>query len=113
MSIYGRMPQYVYNEDFTLCTHYCDGDALSTGKGNLLDRLRIYPNPMVNGLTNIRGLNGKCNFSVYNLVGQLVYNSSGESENAVINLQSQPAGAYLLRIDTGAGSRMVKIIKQD
>ncbi|MDI1354718.1 MAG: T9SS type A sorting domain-containing protein [bacterium] len=99
MSAFGRGAQLGYNIPFTICMKYCndDMDGISTLSNNL-PNVKLYPNPMVNGSTTVSGLSGKNTIMVYDLLGQLVSKQTAEQSAAVLNLEKQPAGTYLVRI---------------
>ena len=70
--------------------------------------LRIYPNPVVDGILtidNIQSLNGK--IEIYSIVGTLVkiYNVTGST--TTINVSSLATGTYIVRVD-GKSARMLK-----
>jgi hypothetical protein len=112
MSIYGRGRQLNYDEDFTICTKYC-GTSLGIKPENSLSLIKVFPNPSVNGRTVIKGLSGKNQLSVYNSLGQMVYSQTAEQDRVELNLQGFAAGTYLVHINNGSASRVVKIINQD
>jgi hypothetical protein len=80
---------------------------------NFMDmNFSVYPNPAINGKTNIDGLEGKNTITVYNLIGQVVSTITTENEKEVIDINNQPAGTYVIRVtDSSNKSKVVKIIK--
>ncbi len=67
-----------------------------TAVNEIVDDVNIYPNP-TNGLFRVEGVQG-AKVVVYNIVGEVVYRNSNASENININLSSQKAGSYLVKI---------------
>lgn len=76
--------------------------------------LNVYPNPLTNGKLNIAGLEGGVNtITVYNIMGQLVATKSVEAEATSVDLTSQPAGTYVIKVtDSLNRSKLVKVINQ-
>jgi len=76
-------------------------------------KLSVYPNPTINGKTNIAGLEGTNTITVYNMLGQSVLTLSSDKEEVSIDLVNQPMGNYLIKItDSNKASRTVKVINQ-
>ena len=67
----------------------------------------IYPNP-ANDILNIEGADSDCRVSVYSLTGQALIRESGNCINVSI-LQS---GIYLIKIESGDQSALLKFVKQ-
>ena len=75
--------------------------------------LNVFPNPAVNGKINVSGLEGTNSITVYNSIGQLVSTLVTETEITTIDLSSQPAGAYLIRVtDSNKATRVVRVINE-
>jgi hypothetical protein len=106
MSMYGRIPQYVYNENFTICTKYCNGTTLSIS-GYENDNLKIYPNP-ASDVINFSGLNSETVISIYNVLGEKVLTKSIK-QNSTIDITTLTPGIYLLKVG-GIDDRSVKLI---
>ncbi len=68
----------------------------ATAVNEIVDEVNIYPNP-TNGLFRVEGVQG-AKVAVYNIVGEVVYRNSNASENINIDLSSQKAGSYLVKI---------------
>jgi len=78
----------------------------------LNSNLSVYPNPMINGKTNISGLEGKNTVKVYNMLGQVVSTQTTETEMTTVDLTTEPNGTYIIRItDSSDKTRVVKVIK--
>ncbi len=77
------------------------------------DMINLYPNPTT-GILTISGSNIKT-IAVYNLLGELVYQSATQPGNdkTTIDLSSRRAGIYLLKLTTEQGVIVKKIVKQE
>ena len=62
----------------------------------------MYPNP-TSEKVNIE-CTGMTHVSVFNTLGQMVYNADVDTDKVTINTESLPAGSYLVRITTAEGS---------
>ena len=71
----------------------------------------IYPNPVVD-ILHISGVEGFYNIKLMNAVGQVVVSIKGTSAEIELNLSDQPAGMYLLKIETQGKSVTRKLIKK-
>jgi hypothetical protein len=73
--------------------------------------LSVYPNPVINGKTNISGLQGVNTIEVYNLLGQRIIKQSTDREIYTVDLSSQVPGTYMLKItDAYNNSRVLKVL---
>ena len=73
---------------------------------------QVYPNPMIDGKTNISGLKGKNTVAVYNLLGEMIMTQNSETETVTLNLSNQAKGVYVVRVtDASNKSREIKIVK--
>lgn len=115
MSIYGRMPMYIYNEDFKICLKFCNGDAEGINEIVGFENVKLYPNPAVNGKAVVSGLSGKNVITVYDMIGRVVSTQQTSAGSIEINLESQPAGTYFVKMNNlNAGtSASTKIVKQN
>jgi hypothetical protein len=79
-----------------------------------LSGIKVFPNPAVNGKSEISGLSGLNTITVYNLLGQVVSTQQCDKENIAIDLSAQPNGAYLVKIlDANKDTRIIKIVNQN
>ncbi len=79
---------------------------------NLLSNVSIYPNPN-NGEFNLdlSAINAKnINISIYDIVGQLVYNQSADAINNKISMSQLQNGTYFLKINADNKTVTQKII---
>ncbi|MBL7932888.1 MAG: T9SS type A sorting domain-containing protein [Bacteroidia bacterium] len=115
MSIYGRVPMYIYDEDFKICLKFCNDDAEGINEVAGFENVRVYPNPAVNNKSVISGLSGKNTIMVYDLTGRLISTQNVSGYAATINLDGQPAGTYFVRINNSTHKTSVhtKVLKQD
>ena len=73
--------------------------------------MAVYPNPATDRFT-VEGL-GLNHVSVYNTIGQLVFDANCEGNSTVINLSNVETGVYMVRIATENGmvTKRITIIK--
>tara|TARA_Y100000385_G_scaffold291801_2_gene372515 strand:- start:4490 stop:6925 length:2436 start_codon:yes stop_codon:yes gene_type:complete len=74
-------------------------------------KFRLYPNPLKE-LLFIDSSVKDFDIDIYNLSGQLVLNSKGQSHNTAINCSTLASGVYLLKLKTDKEVQSFKIIKQ-
>jgi hypothetical protein len=72
------------------------------------DVAKIYPNPTTRELTIVNGELTIDNYSIYNVMGQMVMEGKLQNETTTINVESLPNGMYFLRI----GEKAVKLVKE-
>ncbi len=73
--------------------------------------IEIYPNPSNNGLFNLRNC-ADCRVSVYNLVGDIVYDKLLNSDNQIIDLSQKPKGVYIFNVFSNKDSSIKKVVIQ-
>ena len=90
---------------------YINSSIDSIGK----TKISIYPNPthgiLLIQLTGFDIANNVANIAVYDINGIKILQLASLSEMTSINLQSQPAGTYIMVIQIGAISKTYSIIK--
>jgi hypothetical protein len=97
----------IITQSVSLCTAL---NALSESE-NL--NFKIYPNPFFDEImVSINDLKNEINFSVYNSLGQLVYQTKVTKPNSVINLKELPSGLYFIRSEVSGQEKVLKLIKQ-
>ncbi len=87
-------------------------DACTSIKSNLqaLDfTASVFPNPSHGEFAVRLPANG--NVSIYNVLGELVYQSEAKSESCQISMQGRANGVYFVHIESGNIKKVVKIIK--
>ena len=75
------------------------------------DNVTVYPNPATARFTvEAQGLN---HVSVYNAIGQMVYDANCEGNSTVINLNNVESGVYMVRVATenGTVTKRITMIK--
>lgn len=75
---------------------------VTTVEDSEIAEVKLYPNPATNNL-NISSTNPIRQITVFNYVGQVVFNQELDGEKTVaLNTASYESGIYVLRIDTGS-----------
>lgn len=74
----------------------------STDVNEIANSTRIYPNP-TSEKVNIECA-GMTHVTVFNTLGQMVYNAEVDTDKVVVNTENLPAGSYLVRITTADGN---------
>ena len=74
----------------------------TTGVNELANSAKVYPNP-TSEKVNIECV-GMTHVTVFNALGQMVYNTEVDTDKVIINTESMPAGSYLVKIITNEGS---------
>jgi len=80
----------------------------STGNQPSAENLRVYPNPATDML-NINSGVEITSAKLYNVSGQLVYESNGNSNEMRISTSEMPSGLYLLNLTTKEGTITRKV----
>lgn len=83
--------------------------ALSTNVAQTVD-VSIFPNP-VKEILNITGTSALSSVEIYDMLGKKVM-SFNEVASGTVNLSPLAKGVYIAKINTDAGSKTVKIIKE-
>jgi len=73
------------------------------------DAYRIFPNPTDNDV-NIVGNIIPTSVRIYNITGQLMYETTTCSTNMRLSVTTMPAGIYFIKIDSSNGSTTQKLI---
>src|ERR1035437_2750803 len=74
--------------------------------------IKIYPNPVSNELIiEIEGNNGKVNFEILNLIGQVVFKGT-TTEKTVVQTSSFAPGVYVIKLENGKTFEFKKIVKE-
>ena len=74
----------------------------TTSVSEFANNAKVYPNP-TSEKVNIE-CTGMTHVSVFNTLGQMVYNAEVDTDKVTINTENLPAGSYLVRITTAEGS---------
>jgi hypothetical protein len=95
----------VLSVSVSACTAIADNEGTSA--------ISLYPNPATSGKATLSGLSGSNSISVYNTLGQLVLTEKATEETFSLDLSSQPAGNYIIKVtDSNDESRLLKMINQ-
>jgi hypothetical protein len=80
-------------------------------KENLLSKLKVAPNPVNDALTIECSGNCGSNFTIYNLLGEIVAKQKNIewSSKVELDLVALPAGTYVLVLDVGVSFKFVKL----
>jgi bacillolysin len=70
----------------------------------------IYPNPVTDGMLNVRVPSETASYSIINLLGQTVL--KGEVSQQAINVSSLNAGVYIIEVNDGEEVNNQKFIKK-
>jgi Secretion system C-terminal sorting domain/Fibronectin type III domain len=76
-----------------------------------LSSLTVYPNPSHNTIT-ISSAQQIDSAALYNVTGQQVLQTSINNTTAQLQLQQLQAGVYMLKVQAGAATKTIKVIKQ-
>ena len=106
---------YTY-EDENGCENYAEADIVvdicATIDEFNDENLRIYPNPSDGSFTLYLYYQGKANVSVYNLLGESIYQeevlATGQ-HRMQINLLGMPDGLYMVAVQTGDNTYLQKL----
>ncbi len=95
-----------YMDDFDYC------DCLHTLGTNDLTTVGFsaYPNP-VKDVLNLEAREAISTVSIYNVLGQEVYNAEVNALNASIDMSSFTSGAYFVKVNVGGVEGIQKVIK--
>jgi hypothetical protein len=80
---------------------------LSVEDLNLLDNIKIYPNPAQDYLF-IDNANIDDNVNVFNVVGKRVMSFKIETENQAVDITDLKSGIYFLRLNNGQATKLLK-----
>ncbi|MEO6304663.1 MAG: LamG-like jellyroll fold domain-containing protein, partial [Bacteroidia bacterium] len=86
------------------------GDCVGIKQNNLSQSISVYPNP-TNGSVVINGLYQNTDVEVINALGEIIYQGKIEGNKDEIDLKEQKAGIYFIKIKTGQGTVIKKIIR--
>ena len=88
------------------------GPATSISEVVLADKVSIFPNPSVDGQFSILADKSMLNstFTVVNILGKQVFNSTINTQKTKIDMTNQPKGIYFIQINTENTSMLKKVI---
>ncbi len=89
---------------------FCES-LLSTEELNI-ETIRIFPIPAKNNLTvQLPGIQSRATLSVFDITGKLIIQQDVFKESTSIDVSRLHSGLYILKIDQGTASRMIKFTK--
>ncbi len=92
----------------------CSGGVGLVVNGATVYDVKLSPNPAINGKTNISGLVGVSNITVFNMLGQVVYSKQTNDESVLVNFENQPSGNYLIKVTGDSNqTKTIKIVNQN
>jgi len=72
--------------------------------------LRVWPNPVTDGITTVQVAEGSTSVSLVDLSGRVVYNTFVDGVVATLSLHGLSAGAYEVLVDGGLGGRSMIVV---
>ncbi len=98
----------------SLNAHTCDCEVQTrVGRQSAGESLKLYPNP-ASGIVHVFMEGGMEEISLYDMAGRMVFQRTGLQGVATeeINLEPLGKGVYIIRIRTGEGNYMKKVIRR-
>lgn len=86
--------------------------STSISETNFQNRFSIYPNPVNNQLSIQSKDNTNFSFSIFNMLGEKIYQSHSNIKHSLFNIHNFPQGIYFVQIQSGKNFIIKKIIKQ-
>jgi hypothetical protein len=109
----GEVEVCLYASNFCNSDSICENVSLLEIQERAHDKFNIYPNPF-NETVRITSINGTDRFNciIFNQSGKKVFQSSGYSDQLVLNASSFPKGVYVIRLVSENGEvHMSKVVK--
>jgi len=97
-------------EDGTVCSYTITINKLVGVENNLLNAVKIYPNPTQNILFIDNAENSSV--EIFNLNGAMVKRMDVLNNNAEINVSDLNSGVYFLKVQMSEGVRIAKFVKE-
>jgi len=76
----------------------------------VIDNLKVYPNPAANIATIEVGTNNPYTLTVTNIMGQVVQTVKGQKSMVELNVSNYPAGIYIINVRTAHATASQKLI---
>ncbi len=90
-------------------------DSTTVGLNNIIadnNSVSFFPNPSNNGTFTVAGNRGSHSITVLNVLGETVYKSQLSISQSQINLSAQPKGIYFVKLQSGDGMSVHKVVYQ-
>lgn len=99
------------NHEFYMDTFTYQDSFIPLGIADLEAKgFSAYPNPVSN-ILNVRANEAISSVSIYNILGQEVYNAKLNAVSSTIDMSSYASGAYFVKVNIGGTEGIVKIVK--
>ncbi len=82
---------------------------------NQLSTLKLFPNPGTGKFAlDAENIPGNMDIKVLNMMGQMIFETSNKKHESLISidLENQPAGVYLVKIQMGNSAKDMKLVKE-
>jgi len=80
---------------------------------NLINEIRVLPNPVNNNEMNVLSNMDQTNIKIYGVDGKIVHTASFASQKYTWNMTGEPQGVYILQyLDEDLKSQTIKFVKQ-
>ncbi len=102
----------INGETFFIAKYNCNGTTVNTTELPTQSRITLYPNPANNNLTIAFGKNTKkVVVTITDITGKLIYTTTAsETEKMEVNANGFAEGVYIVKIQTGEGLEVKKLI---
>ncbi len=85
-------------------------DNTSNGSDSQFNHFRAYPNPVVNGILKLEGIEHDAQIEVWTLNRKKIYNTQAISTTATINCESFPKGIMIVNVISAKDKKSIKIV---
>lgn len=96
----------VYNRSIRCLMNNCNTTGIDVDLN--VSEIRIYPNP-TNGIITVQGKEIQT-VEIINISGQIINQLRTNTEEFIIDMSEQPAGIYIVKIETNKGILAKRII---
>ncbi len=103
------LPNFVSGYDYSNTSHNCTTPVQNT---LTVENIFVFPNPTTSSFS-INSTREYQNISVYNSLGELVYECKKAVQNNKTDISTQPSGIYFCKVRFDNGEKVMKIIKID
>ncbi len=103
------LPNFIAGYNYSNTSYDCSS---SVNDISIAESISVFPNPTA-GSFSIRSSSEYQSISIYNSLGELVYENKKPSKNQEIDLDKQHTGVYFCRVKFEGGEKILKIVKTD